>query len=88
MFKFKCLLADLRANKVGVGKTMDNEIVGDGTLMDGVIKNGVCSSESLNGSCDVWSCKDSDSSSADHLVIMVHGIFGRLDSMIYWNFFL
>ncbi|XP_043806038.1 uncharacterized protein LOC110630894 isoform X3 [Manihot esculenta] len=62
---------------------MDNEIVGDGTLMDGVIKNGVCSSESLNGSCDVWSCKDSDSSSADHLVIMVHGIFGSASD---WKF--
>ncbi|XVF49421.1 hypothetical protein PTKIN_Ptkin04bG0010400 [Pterospermum kingtungense] len=41
-----------------------------------VAANGVCSSESVNGSRDVWSCKDSDSLSADHLVIMVHGILG------------
>nr|XP_034914905.1 uncharacterized protein LOC118049119 isoform X3 [Populus alba] len=40
------------------------------------VENGVCSTESVNVSCDVWSCKNSDSSSADHLVIMVHGILG------------
>lgn len=61
---------------------MENSILGNGTANDGIIKNGVCSSESVNGSCDVRSCKDSDSSSADHLVIMVHGILGRLHSMI------
>ncbi|KAG6781262.1 hypothetical protein POTOM_014153 [Populus tomentosa] len=40
------------------------------------VENGVRSTESVNVSCDVWSCKNSDSSSADHLVIMVHGILG------------
>ncbi|XP_052307051.1 uncharacterized protein LOC18097076 isoform X3 [Populus trichocarpa] len=40
------------------------------------VENGVCSTESVNVSSDVWSCKNSDSSSADHLVIMVHGILG------------
>lgn len=43
------------------------------------MENGVCSKESVNGSRDVWSCEDSDSSSADHLVVMVHGILGRSD---------
>lgn len=42
-------------------------------------EEGVCSAESVvDGSLDVWSCKNSDSSSADHLVVMVHGILGRL----------
>ncbi|GLT39859.1 hypothetical protein SLA2020_140260 [Shorea laevis] len=45
--------------------------------------NGFRSSESANGSRDVWSCKDSDSSSADHLVVMVHGILG---SSADWKF--
>lgn len=39
--------------------------------------DGVCSSETENGGEDVYSCKVSDDSSADHLVIMVHGILGR-----------
>ncbi|XP_021287219.1 putative lipase YOR059C [Herrania umbratica] len=47
------------------------------------VTNGVCSSESVNGSRDVWSCKDSDSLSADHLVIMVHGILGSSSD---WKF--
>ncbi|EPS73230.1 hypothetical protein M569_01521, partial [Genlisea aurea] len=37
---------------------------------------GVCSSETANGGEDVYSCNESDASSADHLVVMVHGIFG------------
>ena len=41
------------------------------------MENGVCSSESVNGGEDVWSCNKSDASSADHLVVMVHGILGR-----------
>jgi hypothetical protein len=49
------------------------------------VENGVCSTESVNVSSDVWSCKNSDSSSADHLVIMVHGILGRYD--FFFNFF-
>ena len=52
------------------------------------MENGVCSKESVNGSCDVWSCKDSDSSSADHLVVMVHGILGRSDFKIFILFYL
>lgn len=47
---------------------MENETVENG---------GVCSRESDDGSRDVWSCKGEDSSSADHLVVMVHGILGR-----------
>ncbi|KAL1200154.1 hypothetical protein V5N11_019656 [Cardamine amara subsp. amara] len=43
----------------------------------------VCSAESIDGSVDVWSCKNSDSSSADHLVVMVHGILGSTDD---WKF--
>lgn len=46
-------------------------------MENGVADNGVCSSESVNGSRDVWSAKESDSCSADHLVVMVHGIMGR-----------
>ncbi|KAJ4840355.1 hypothetical protein Tsubulata_007623 [Turnera subulata] len=45
------------------------------------MENGVCSSESANGSCDVWSCDDS--SAADHLVVMVHGILGSSSD---WKF--
>jgi hypothetical protein len=41
------------------------------------MENRVCSTESVNGSCDVWSCQKSAAASADHLVIMVHGILGR-----------
>lgn len=37
---------------------------------------GVCSSDSINGE-DVFSSKESDVSTADHLVVMVHGILGR-----------
>jgi len=40
-------------------------------------ENGLCKAESVDGSLDVWSCQNSDSSSADHLVVMVHGILGR-----------
>lgn len=47
------------------------------------MENGVCSKESVNGSRDVWSCEDSDSSSADHLVVMVHGILGSATD---WKF--
>ncbi|CAA7021477.1 unnamed protein product [Microthlaspi erraticum] len=45
--------------------------------------DGVCAAESVDGSLDVWSCKNSDSSSADHLVVMVHGIMGSTDD---WKF--
>ncbi|KAL1816316.1 hypothetical protein DCAR_0520698 [Daucus carota subsp. sativus] len=37
---------------------------------------GVCSSDSINGE-DVFSGKPSDVSSADHLVVMIHGILGN-----------
>lgn len=51
---------------------------------------GVCSSETVNGGEDVFSCDESDASSVDHLVIMVHGILGRYVcgfrvSFILWN---
>ncbi|XVF11285.1 hypothetical protein REPUB_Repub08aG0013700 [Reevesia pubescens] len=52
-------------------------------MQNDVATSGVCSSESVNGSRDVWSCKDSDSLSADHLVIMVHGILGSSSD---WKF--
>ena len=54
-------------------------------MENGTVENGVCSSESANGGCDIWSCKDSDSSSADHLVVMVNGILGR--SFFFFFFF-
>ncbi|CAH9139643.1 unnamed protein product [Cuscuta epithymum] len=43
----------------------------------------VCLSESVNGGEDVYSSKESDVSSADHLVVMVHGILG---STADWKF--
>ncbi|ESQ43458.1 hypothetical protein EUTSA_v10013958mg [Eutrema salsugineum] len=46
-------------------------------------EDGVCAAEFVDGSLDVWSCKNSDSSSADHLVVMVHGIMGSTDD---WKF--
>ncbi|XVE56439.1 hypothetical protein DITRI_Ditri04bG0009300 [Diplodiscus trichospermus] len=52
-------------------------------MQNDVASDGVRSSESVNGSRDVWSCKDSDSLSADHLVIMVHGILGSSSD---WKF--
>lgn len=50
--------------------------------------NGICSSESVNGSRDVWSCKFSDSGSADHLVVMVNGILGRSEAFHQYHFIL
>ncbi|XAR71829.1 hypothetical protein NMG60_11018264 [Bertholletia excelsa] len=47
------------------------------------VETNVCSSESLNGGQNVWSCSKSDDSSADHLVVMVHGILG---SPMDWKF--
>ncbi|KAM1049667.1 hypothetical protein ACFX2I_031424 [Malus domestica] len=43
-------------------------------MKNGITENVVCLSESANGNRDVWSSKESESSSADHLVIMVHEI--------------
>lgn len=51
-------------------------------MENGHLENGVCSSELVNGGRDIWSGNDSDSSSADHLVVMVHGILGRSDSFL------
>lgn len=53
-----------------------------------VAENGVCHKDTVNGGLDVWSCEDgvsssSSSSSADHLVVMVHGILG---SAADWKF--
>ncbi|XP_039037101.1 putative lipase C4A8.10 [Hibiscus syriacus] len=53
-------------------------------MQDGVAVNGVCSSESVNGSRDVFSCKDYDSLSAGHLVVMVHGILVLLNWFWPW----
>lgn len=45
---------------------------------------GVRSQDSVNGGTDVWSCaQDSSPSSADHLVVMVHGILGRYNLFIF-----
>lgn len=35
---------------------------------------GVCTEESADGGTDVWSASET---TADHLVVMVHGILGR-----------
>ncbi|KAK6117855.1 hypothetical protein DH2020_048405 [Rehmannia glutinosa] len=43
----------------------------------------VCSTETANGGEDVYSSKQSDASSADHLVVMVHGILGSASD---WKF--
>lgn len=48
-------------------------------MENGVCDNGVCSSESVNGGQDVWSSKESDYRSVNHLVVMVNGIMGRLE---------
>lgn len=58
-------------------KEMEN--VGNGVIE----QNGVCSEEIVNGGDDVYSCKESDVSSADHLVVMVHGILGSSSD---WKF--
>ncbi|XP_015877693.1 lipid droplet phospholipase 1 [Ziziphus jujuba] len=52
-------------------------------MENGVVDGVVCSTESVDGSRDVWSCKTSDSASADHLVIMVNGILGSATD---WKF--
>lgn len=44
---------------------------------NGTVQNGVCSSESVNGGEDLRSSNESFAASADHLVVMVHGILGR-----------
>ena len=54
------------------------------TMDKGIRENGVCTSESDDGRCDVWSSKTSDSSSADHLVVMVNGILGRSDFFVFF----
>ncbi|KAL2558358.1 alpha/beta-hydrolase superfamily protein [Forsythia ovata] len=47
-------------------------------------ENGIaCLSETANGGEDVYSCKEFDQSSVDHLVIMVHGILGSASD---WKF--
>lgn len=47
-------------------------------MENGKLHNGgVSSSETFNGGEDVYSSKQSDVSTADHLVMMVHGILGR-----------
>lgn len=39
--------------------------------------DGVRSVETANGGTDVFSASDDSASTADHLVVMVHGILGR-----------
>ncbi|CAA0836682.1 alpha/beta-Hydrolases superfamily protein [Striga hermonthica] len=52
--------------------------------VDGAAVNGaVCSTETGDGGEDVYSSKDSDAFTADHLVVMVHGILG---SALDWKF--
>lgn len=47
-------------------------------MENGKVDNGgVSSSETYNGGEDVFSSRKSDASTADHLVMMVHGILGR-----------
>ncbi|KAL6541708.1 hypothetical protein OROGR_011194 [Orobanche gracilis] len=45
--------------------------------------DGVCSTETGNQGEDVYTSKDSDALSADHLVVMVHGILGSASD---WKF--
>lgn len=59
------------------GKKKEKESKGEKMENGRVEEDGICSSETANGGEDVYSCKISDASSADHLVIMVHGILGR-----------
>ncbi|XP_047327444.1 lipid droplet phospholipase 1-like [Impatiens glandulifera] len=49
----------------------------------GKSENDVCSSETANGGQNVWNCEESNVSSANHLVVMVHGILGSSDN---WRF--
>ncbi|GER46552.1 alpha/beta-Hydrolases superfamily protein [Striga asiatica] len=53
-------------------------------MVEGAVVNGaVCSTETGNGGEDVYSSKDSDAFTADHLVVMVHGILG---SALDWKY--
>ncbi|KAL3341868.1 hypothetical protein AABB24_026067 [Solanum stoloniferum] len=53
-------------------------------MENGKVHNGrVSSSETFNGGEDVFSSKPSDASTADHLVMMVHGILGSASD---WKF--
>lgn len=47
------------------------------------VETSACSSVTENGSEDVWICNQSDAASADHLVVMVHGILGSASD---WKF--
>lgn len=47
----------------------------------------VCSLEPAAGGVNVFSCAESDVSTADHLVVMVNGILGRLASYTFSLFF-
>ncbi|KAF3638601.1 putative WD repeat-containing protein WRAP73-like [Capsicum annuum] len=57
-------------------------------MANGKVENGgVFSSETFNGGKDVFSSKASDASTADHLVMMVHGILGREKAGLLIRFF-
>lgn len=76
------LILQFDLNKLGVWSSVAAVIGSDPIEFDCNLdpmeeENGVCKAESVDGSLDVWNCQNSDSSSADHLVVMVHGILGR-----------
>ncbi|KAG9154205.1 hypothetical protein Leryth_000675 [Lithospermum erythrorhizon] len=53
-------------------------------MESGNVENcGVCSSEAVEGGDDVYSCDSSNVNSADHLVILIHGILGSSSD---WKF--
>ncbi|KAL3650393.1 hypothetical protein CASFOL_006796 [Castilleja foliolosa] len=55
-----------------------------GNLGKDKMENGaVCSAETATGGEDVYSCKEPDAFSVDHLVVMVHGILGSASD---WKF--
>lgn len=47
------------------------------------VEASACSSVTESGGEDIWSCNQSDAPSADHLVVMVHGILGSASD---WKF--
>ncbi|EPS70442.1 hypothetical protein M569_04323 [Genlisea aurea] len=70
-------MTDSTAFFVGFQSGFMNRWLFDPKAMDqGVLPNGVCRTETGRGEEDVYSCRRSDASSADHLVVMVHGILG------------
>ncbi|GMH08763.1 hypothetical protein Nepgr_010603 [Nepenthes gracilis] len=54
-------------------------------MENAAVENGVCYKESAKGGHDVWRCENGAGalSSADHLVVMVHGILGSANDWEY-----